>query len=239
MSRKSKKLIENLSGFYNFLLDLIFPKYCVGCGCEGVWLCKTCKDKIIYIEKTTCPTCNRLTSIGKFCSRCRPNSYLTGVIVAAYYNEGPLKEAIHNFKYDLIFDLKYALSDILSETLNKRWNKKAIIIAVPLHKKRASERGFNQAELLAEEVSKKFNFRIIKNKLVRTKYTTQQVKLSGKKRRKNLFGVFGWVGKEEIKGKIVLLVDDVYTTGATLQECAKILKLAGAKEVWGLVLAKV
>jgi ComF family protein len=239
MSKKLKKLNKNLSSFYNFLLDLIFPKYCVGCGKEGVWLCKDCKEKIIYIKNPTCPSCNRLTSNGKFCNRCRSDSYLTGVIVAAYYNEGPLKEAIHNYKYNLIFDLKHELSDILSETLNKRWNKKAYLVPVPLHKKRKAERGFNQSELLTEEICKKFNFILIKNKLVRKKYTTQQVKLSGKKRRQNMIGAFGWIGGKEIKNKTIILVDDVYTTGATLQECAKMLRLAGAREIWALVLAKV
>lgn len=236
---KKNNFISKSKHFYDFLLDLIFPKFCVGCGIEGVWLCASCKKKIINVDKPTCPSCNRLTDRGNFCRRCRPNSYLTGVIVAAYYDEGPLKEAIHNYKYNYIFDLKNDLASILIESLKKRWRKSALLIPVPLHKKRKAERGFNQAELLANVISKKQNIPILNNKLVRLKYTKQQVKLSGKKRRKNLSGAFVWIGNKEIDKKIVLLVDDVYTTGTTLQECAKVLKVAGAKEVWGLVLAKV
>ena len=137
------------------------------------------------------------------------------------------------------------------------------MIPVPLHKKRKARRGFNQAELLAKElISNNFqqtfrqkmcnqpstskpgynNWELMKNKLIRTKYTQKtQVELSGRARRENIKDCFSWFGeKNGLKGKIVFLVDDVYTTGSTLEECAKVLRQnAGAKKIWGIVLAKV
>ncbi|EKD56575.1 MAG: ComF [uncultured bacterium] len=251
----------------DFVLDLLFPKYCVGCGEESKWLCSKCADKIILIKTPTCPTCQKITKNGQFCSRCRTKTSLTGVMVAAYYGEGPLKEAIHTFKYDGIFDLAKDLGKILLTRLTHiplplirlaserpefhrrtKWNMgNVVIIPIPLHKKRQAKRGFNQAELLAKQLKikneklKTKNWTIITNKLIRHKYQKKsQAELSGKARRINLKESFSWVGdKNELKGKIILLVDDVYTTGSTLNECAKVLRReAGASQVWGLVLAK-
>lgn len=234
----SKLLIK----VYNFILDLLFPKHCVGCSKEGEWICKTCFSKIILIQKPTCSGCNRLEAKGKFCSICREKTNLTGLIVAAYYKEGSLKEAIHTFKYDGVFDLANELSLVLKSALEKRNFKTAQFISVPLHRKRQAERGYNQTELLIKKLMVNNNkWQIIKNKLIRHKYTKKtQVQLSGKARRNNIKGCFKWMGsKDELKDKRVILVDDVYTTGSTLEECAKVLRNeANVGEIWGLVLAK-
>lgn len=227
---------------FDFILDLLFPKYCVGCGKEGVWICTKCTQAITTIQKPTCPDCQRLSARGKFCPRCRDKSFLTGLIVAAYYQEGPLREAIHTFKYEGVFDLGKDLGEILVRTINdKNLPKTTLIIPVPLYPRRQTQRGYNQAEILARQVSIAYTWPMIKNKLVRIKKADKtQVELSSTARRKNVKGIFSWRGKEdELKGKTILLVDDVYTTGATLQECAKILRRhASVKEIWGLVLAK-
>jgi len=225
---------------FDYILDLLFPKYCVGCNKEGTWLCSQCQGKIILIKKPTCPNCLTLTEKGQFCPRCRKNTSLTGLIVAAYYKEGPLKEAIHTFKYDGVFDLAKDLGKILVGVLKERnLAKKFVIVPIPLHYKRQAKRGFNQAELLAQQVQNDFGWEINKA-LVRNKQTQKtQAELSGAARRKNVKNIFSWQGGEELKNKSILLIDDVYTTGATLNECAKILRQdAHAKEIWGLVLAK-
>jgi ComF family protein len=226
-----------------FLLDLIFPKFCLGCQKEGEWICKKCQKEIVFIKNPSCPNCQRLTKNGKFCPRCRPNSYLTGLIVAAHYQEGVLKEAIHTFKYEGVFDLKEELGKILAQRLERfKQQKQVIIIPVPLHKKRLRERGYNQAELLAKEIIKFFpNFTLKNNLLIKTKQPKHtQVELSGQKRRKNVHGCFSINKKHpKLKSSLVILVDDIYTTGATLQECAKVIrKNCQVKEIWGLVLAK-
>jgi ComF family protein len=230
----------------DFVLDLLFPKFCVGCSSEGKWLCEVCAKKIIQIKTPTCPTCQRVTPNGQFCQRCRSKSNLTGLIVAAYYEEGPLKEAIHTFKYDKIFDLADDLGKLLSGSLDRslmdKWTvRRTVIISVPLHKKRLAERGFNQAELLAKHIAGNSKWLQINSKLIRHKYQKKsQAELSGSARRKNLEDCFSWTGdQDELNGKIVILIDDVYTTGSTLNECAKTLRSqANAREVWGLVLAK-
>jgi len=240
MNKFLNKILSRIDQIKNFLLDLLFPKQCVGCGIEGFWLCTDCHKKIVLINYQTCPNCKRITEHGQFCSRCRDKSYLTGLIVAAYYDEGPLKEAIHSFKYNGISDLAKDLSSIIKENLAKNFAKKAILISVPLHRKKLAKRGFNQSELIAIKIVDDKRT-LLKNKLVRTKLTKKtQVELSGKARRENVKDCFAWRGKkDELKGKTVILVDDVYTTGSTLQECAKVLRSdAGVREIWGLVLAK-
>lgn len=223
----------------DFILDLFFPKKCVGCGQEGSWFCQKCFGKIIFVKSPTCPSCNKLTSMGQYCSRCRPRTSLTGVITAAYFKEGPLREAIHNFKYNKIRDLARPLADILGQRLSEGFPSGRLgLFSVPLHPTRLSERGFNQAEEIAKLIAADFGIDIVPG-LVRHRATDTQIKKERLKRIKNVIGSFRFEGdKNDIKNKTVLIVDDVFTTGATLSECAKVLREAGARQVWGLVLAK-
>ncbi len=236
-------MIKGIDKATTFLLDLIFPKNCLECGKEGEWICKKCQKNIIFIKSPSCPQCQKLNQYGKFCPRCRPNSHLTGLIVAAHYQDGVLKEAIHTFKYEGVFDLKNELGRILAKRLERFKRLGAgTIVPVPLHKKRQARRGYNQAELLAKELVKYFpNLKIENNLLIKTKQPKHtQVELSGQKRRKNVHGCFSInKNKKNFGSGLVLLIDDIYTTGATLQECAKVIrKNCKVKEIWGLVLAK-
>jgi len=230
-----KKIID-------FLLDLLFPKFCVGCNVEGEWICNKCQEKIVYIKSPLCPKCNRVSEYGKICPKCKKKSKLNGLITATYYIDGPIKEAIHTYKYDGVFDLKYELSNILLKSINNYkciFDKNWIVIAVPIHKKRFAIRGYNQSELLAKIISKKLNIPLQNNLLIKSTYNPKtQAKSNKKERLISLINSFSWVGQNEIKNKKILLVDDVYTTGATMEECAKILKTNGAKQVWGLAIAK-
>lgn len=232
---------NNLNIFKDFILDLLFPKYCIGCGEEGQWICKLCQRKIVLIKNPTCPKCQRISKMGRFCERCRDQSQLKGLVTAAYYEDGPLKEAIHTFKYEGVADLKKELAKILIKSLvSHNFDNDMVVIPVPLHKKRKTQRGYNQSELLVKEILAHFDWQFC-NDLKRTKYTKKtQVELSGKDRRKNILNCFDWIGEtDQLISKKVILVDDIYTTGATLEECAKILRQkSGVKEVWGLVLAK-
>lgn len=222
-----------------FILDLLFPKKCLGCGEEGTWLCKKCEDRIVKVTSFSCPRCNRLIEKGKFCSTCRPYTDLTGVKVAAYYDQGPLKEVIHSYKYECIFELHKFLSDLLVNCLLENPPpKNSLVIPVPLHKKRERQRGFNQSEILARDISLELNLEMKNNVLVRYRSTTPQIELSGDKRRKNVCGVFRCVDQKTVLGKTIILVDDVATTCATLEECAKALRTCGARQIWGLVVAR-
>lgn len=234
-----KKSLRKLYDFKKSIYDLIFPKKCVECGKEGFWLCKKCFKKIIIIKAPFCPFCYKLTPQGQYCSRCQRYYNLTGVIIAAHY-ENPLKEAIHKFKYDRIKELVEPLSELLISRLELGFPRgNLVLIPIPLSKRRQLERGFNQAEILAERVGPEFEIPLLDDILFRTKERPAQIELKGKERRENIKGVFKVKGDiKKIKNKTVLLVDDVFTTGATLNEVAKTLKRAGVKNVWGLVIAK-
>lgn len=161
-----------------------------------------------------------------------------GIITAAIYDKGPLKEMIHHLKYTGYKSFAEDLGHLIFLRLNKKIPPgKILVVPVPLHPKKESERGFNQAELIAEYFSKKLKLSGA-CVLVRTKETETQVKLDRNERLKNLKGAFACRDKKTVKGKTILLVDDVTTTGATLNECAKVLLESGARSVWGVVAAK-
>ena len=228
-----------ISKFTNFFYDLIFPKKCVGCGEDGSWLCEKCFQKIVIIKAPFCPFCHRLTPLGQYCSRCRAKHNLSGVIIAAHY-ENPLKEAIHKFKFDKIKELAEPLSELMILRLEEGFPAgDLVLVSIPLSREREAERGFNQAQVLAKKLAEVFEIPLLVLALKKIKDVLPQMKLKRSERLANIKGVFG-LGKEsgKVKNKTVLLVDDVMTTGATLNEAARVLKKAGARRVWGLVLAK-
>ena len=142
-------------------------------------------------------------------------------------------------KYEKKKSLTKPLGNLLIEHVknNGRLERIDFIVPVPLHKKRLREREFNQSALLACLVGRNFNKPVLESNLIRTRLTTPQVELDRKERRRNVKGAFGVKKPEEIKGKSLLLIDDVRTTGATLKECHKVLRQAGAKEIHILTLA--
>lgn len=239
----------------NWFLDLLVPKFCVGCQKEGTYLCKKCARQILTVEIQTCPDCGRITEGCRYCQSCRRKYivkikkgkktvavntlFLNGILTAVYYKEGPTKELIHNFKYNSVLELKIIFGKMLAETLKRNWLKESqsLITFVPLHPRRLAIRGYNQAEILALEAAQRLKIPCY-NLLRKVKHTKRQVGLIGTRRRKNLEGVFRVRQDKGLKGKTIILVDDITTTGATLNECAKVLKAAGAQEVWGLVIAK-
>lgn len=223
-----------------WVLDLIFPKECLGgCGGWSHYLCIDCLWKIPLNSVQTCLTCGCRLAKNDICQRseCKKNFYLDNVLVVANYRDSKiLKDAIHLFKYRFAQDLAHNLAILM---LRKFWRffteNHFIIVPVPLHSKRMLFRGFNQAELLSQQLASLSGKHYI-NLLERTKSTKAQAELSGKNRRKNLRHAFR--SKGSVVGHNILLVDDVATTGSTLNECAKILKFCGANKVTALVLAQ-
>jgi len=154
-------------------------------------------------------------------------------------HEGSLQEAIHRWKYEGKTYLTPFFAIWMAEGLNRYWEPDSfdLLIPVPLHRQRLRERGFNQVLLLVKEISFRTGIPYRKTILQKKKPTIPQVTLSGLEREKGLRGAFHVIGKEELAGKSVLLVDDVYTTGATVNECSKVLRRGGAKRVDVLTLA--
>jgi ComF family protein len=153
--------------------------------------------------------------------------------------DGPLREAIHRWKYQGETTLTPIFGKWMAEGLNRYWGMDAfdILIPVPLYRKRLKERGFNQALLLVKELTHRSGIPYRKRILQKWKPTLPQIHLSGAEREKGVKGSFQLVGAETLKGKSILLVDDVYTTGATVNECSKVLLAGGAERVDVLSLA--
>lgn len=217
-------------------LDFLFPKRCVGCGRVGSYVCKNCYAKIELIEKPVCPVCQRQALGGKTHPGCQTKYSLDGLVVAARYS-GPVKKAIAKVKYRWAYDVGKILVDLVAAGLWKfDLPRDLILVPIPLHLKRLRWRGFNQAEILADLLSKKFHVRSV-NFLKRTVNTRPQVGLVRDNRRKNIKGAFKLAPKSDLAAKNLMIVDDVFTSGATMAEAARVLKRNGAGSVWALAVA--
>ncbi|HLC69429.1 MAG TPA: ComF family protein [Patescibacteria group bacterium] len=230
-----------LGGAIQFFKDSLFPIFCVDCGKEGEWWCKNCLRKE-EIGVFRCPVCGKQSPKGKTCENCRSATALDGVVAIFNLVEHRAVESlIHSFKYSFTLDMQKLWRKVIENNflllfgdLGKDW----LVVPVPLHQKRKRERGFNQSEVVAkivQNVGREHGF-ICQDCLRRTKYTKQQAKLDKLEREKNVWGTFECV-TSPVKSKI-LLVDDVFTTGSTMNECARILKENGVREVRGVVLAR-
>ncbi len=226
----------------NLLLDILFPKFCIGCGKEGSYLCKDCLSLIEIIEYQFCPVCGKRIINGKICETCKKKTNLNGLYFAVSYQNQLVKKLITQFKYKpFIKQLSPILSFLIIthlSALNKTDFSEFSLIPVPLSKKRLKWRGFNQSKEIAKELSKYLKIPVLDNTLFRKKETVPQTKLKKEQRKENIKQVF-LCDKQKLKeNKKILLIDDVYTTGATMEECAKVLKQAGVKEVRGIVIAR-
>jgi competence protein ComFC len=213
----------DLIGIKKFILDIIFPIECLGCGKEGEWFCGECQKNKINSDH------NSLR--GEFLNR--------AFTFYSYDNE-ILKRLIHGLKYRYVEDLAQPLGALLVKELRdikEQIGSPDFIVPVPLYKKRLLERGFNQAELLARNVGDSFGWSVENGIIERLKMTMPQVNLDEAGRRKNISGAFSIIDLQKILNKKIVLMDDVITTGATMEECAKVLKAGGAREVLGVALA--
>jgi len=218
------------------LLDLIFPKRCVSCGAFGKYICNKCFAKIEFVEKPICPICQRQAIGGKTHPRCTGKFRLDGLVVACKY-KGPIKLAIKKVKYKWVYDIEKVLVNLLASQIWKfDLPQDSILIPIPLSKKRKNWRGFNQAEILAKTLSKKFNVSYSAS-LIRMIDTRTQVGLTKEERRENVKGAFAGRKAQGKRDKNIILVDDVYTSGATMMEAAKVLKNGGAGNVWAMTVA--
>lgn len=217
-----------------FLLNLFFPKKCLGCGQTDTYLCLACFNKIEIIPKY------------------QKQPYLDQVISATDYKNPLVQELIKNFKYHYIKELGKPLSQLLIKSLAQCWTLdlpagrqgfqyNTIVLPIPLYKTRERTRGFNQAELLAKEIAEYFNLCLETNILKRTISTIPQVNVKDHEKRKaNIKDVFSIhpLSLKRLKDQNIILIDDVSTTGATLSEAAKVLKKSRIKQVWALVVAR-
>lgn len=219
------------------LLDLIFPKRCVVCSQVGSYLCHQDREKI-KAPPSFCPICLKGAIGGTTHIKCEKKLGLDGLVCLFSYSS-PMKEMIHQLKYRLVRDLQTALiTEIVKSNRLKQVDFSGFTLTpVPLSGTRKRWRGFNQAEILGEEIAKKFRYRFYPDVLVKIKDTRPQAKLPRAERLKGVRTAFRAGTGELVKNKNFLLFDDVWTTGATMKSAATALKRRGANKVWGLVLA--
>jgi ComF family protein len=220
-----------------WLLDLIFPPRCASCDEPGAYLCAACLARIDWISPPLCPHCGEPTPAGAPCPRARRHLPLLDGLRSAAWHTGPLRVAVHRYKYRGQRVLAGPLAGILLRAWRREPPPADLLVPVPLHAQRLRERGFNQSALLARHVSHEIGIPMDAHALRRVRHTAPQVELSGPERLANVEGAFVYAGAS-LSGRAVCLVDDICTTGATLQACASVLREAGARSVWAFTLAR-
>jgi ComF family protein len=203
-------------GIFAAVKDYIFPFFCIDCGLEGEWWCVKCRK-------------NKIKKI------CRAEGELKSLTALFNYHDSEqVERLIKSFKYGYVSDIASLWADVIRES-GVKFTDDFTIVPIPLYQKRLRERGYNQAETIGKILAEQTGCRMKQDLLVRTRETKQQARLGLTERLDNIKGAF--TVSSEITLKKVLLVDDVYTSGATMNECVRVLRKAGVEEIHGFVLA--
>lgn len=230
----------------DLILDVLFPKKCVGCGKLDTYFCKLCVENILQGD-LICPQCFEISSGGQAHPGCNDKLGLDGLWSLGLY-KGPLKTAVKKLKYKPMGNLSIVLVNIMVdyfakyhplflEQIKKDKDKGWVVVPVPLHWYRQNWRGFNQSSFLAKQLAERLGLQYMEA-LKRIKNTRPQVKLKNLSRYENVRDAFSLKTKHALHNAHILLIDDVWTTGATMNGCCRVLKQAGAKKVWAITLAR-
>ncbi|MBU0648694.1 ComF family protein [Patescibacteria group bacterium] len=224
------------------LFDFLFPRTCIGCGEEGLWCCESCFKKIELRQANHCPFCPTQTEDGRVCQNCLPAHAIFRLINLGFYKNSLWQSLIQNFKYQCVEETVQILERLTKQFFAKypqfKQRRYDLVIPVPLHRRRFLERSFNQAEAFARILCSEIGTEINTSVLSRTKNTPPQAQLNDEQREKNIVGAFSAVDPTRVRGKKILLVDDVFTTGSTIREAAKTLLNAQASRVEACVMAR-
>ena len=219
-------------------LDCLFPRLCVGCGRIGSYLCDRCQRHLSYLYGPLCPHCGQFQPSGILCPSCVSVRSDISAIRSVFRFDGVIRRAIIDLKYHNLRAIVPTLSAFLSARLSDEAFAADLIIPVPLHAKKLRRRGYNQSALLAAELGALQRIAVDDGALIRTREGDSQVNSrDAESRRNNVAGAFACMDAA-VSGKRILVVDDVCTTGATLEACASALRAAGSSEVWGLTVAR-
>lgn len=235
--------------------SVLFPSECRLCGTpltniSRIPVCEECLAEIHPVRAPQCILCgDRLASAQLLmgdgrCVHCRDAEPGFDRALAFGEYQGPLRGLIHLLKYENVTSVAGPLGEMLARTVSELLpasnDRRTLLLPVPLHKSRRRTRGFNQAELIAAAAAKRLtrNFEVSSSLLVRHRETISQVGLSREERIENMRDAFRVTDRQRVKGRAVILVDDVMTTGTTLSECARVLKNAGAERVWAATVAR-
>jgi len=231
-------LSAQLDHFKSRVADFLFPPHCIGCNLEGDFLCLPCRRALPRLLPPLCPLCWKPLTQEDCQCKCQGFQLELNGIRSPFRFEGVMRRAIYEFKYSNFKALAFPLAQLLSEYWKTNPIEVDVIVPVPLHYHRLRSRGYNQAGLLAQELGKLINLPVDDETLLRLQDTPAQVKAADADiRRKNVRKAFS-CRRRELEGRKILLIDDVCTTGATLNSCAIALKGAKASSVWGLTLSR-
>ena len=235
------------SRIFGAAVSLVYPPVCAVCSASvefAKYLCADCEERAPRIVAPFCAKCSEpfpgaITQTFS-CANCAERKLHFDCAVAAYRSRGLIRNVLHQFKYGKQRHLRHPIAEWLRESLDDprlRGRRFDLIVPVPLHPTRERERGFNQAALIAEllAVSATIPERAV---LERTRYTTTQTAYDRAERMENLHGAFRLRKNQDVRGLHVLLIDDVLTTGSTLSECARVLRVAGAVSVHAATAAR-
>ncbi len=240
------------STFTTYLLDLLFPRHCLHChkllrGLPESYLCEACRDFILPSSQYRCAFCRKATVFGKTCTSCRPDHSLDRMLVATDYRDRLTEDLVKTLKYRFVPAVAYDIATTMQRYIGPRGAHLDItpathIVSIPLHPKRLRWRGFNQADLIARHLATMTSLPYLTDALTRSKSIIPQADIQKREERmKNVTGIFEAPvipSYDGTKIKQVILIDDVATTGATLDDAARALKGAGVKEVIGFVFAR-
>ena len=244
-----------LSGSLDWLIDWLYPPRCRGCGeifqgPDSDYFCPLCWKKIELVARPMCSLCGlpfpHASGDDHICGLClaRPPHFTRAWAWACYpreeAEEHPLRQAVQKFKYGRKVSLGKPFGRLMARGCVEflRDCDADVILPVPLHPRRLRWRGFNQALLLGRQLSRAYGIPADPFMLLRVKETPPQTQLNEEERRRNVRGAFALAADRSAEGKNILLVDDVYTSGATVNECSRALRRAGASNVYVLTLAR-
>lgn len=226
------------------LWDLLFPQRCVGCRRRDTLLCQACESGLRFLPPT-CFVCKKIVPaknrvpLGRTCLYCRQKSHIYAFFSSFSYDSGAIRELVHGLKYERIRAMASVLSRLLASALayyRVEFPAESIVIPVPLYPARQRVRGFNQSYLIAQELAERLGYPVDQC-VEKIRKTKPQMELRREERIRNLAGAFVVKNPDSIRGKTILLVDDVRTTGTTLEEIATTLRHAGAKRIWAITAA--
>lgn len=227
-----------------WLIELLFPRRCVGCGRQGELLCGACWLKVDFLYDQTCVECGRAAVGGVTHPGCRRPGGLDGLWCLARYR-GPMRLIVRGLKYSYLTVISDLIEQLILYYIEREtmYLPAAVLMPAPVHRQVLRKRGYNQAEVIAEELARVWGLPILRDVVVKTRANVSQTRLNRQQRKLNVKGVFDWgIDLEEagklLAGQKVIVVDDVVTTGATMSEMAGLLKKSGVSEVWGFALCR-
>jgi len=231
-------LIRTGRQLYHSISDLLFPPSCVQCQRLNVWLCLACAETWPLFTGPLCVRCGRPLPVPDICPGCRTHPLQLSTVRSALIFEGAIRDALHALKYRGGRQTAVPLAQVMAHAWAYHGLTSNVLMPVPLFPQREAQRGYNQATLLAKALGRILRLPVASQVLTRVRNTPSQTKLDKAARKHNVAGAFALRESLDLTGWRVTLIDDVATTGATLDACAAVLLASGATEVHAFTLAR-